>query len=190
MFATDSLVSELRGYTLSVDRDGRVPAVLPISEPVVTPYPIGLEAGATGALEVQAGSCVDNYETSVTSVGADLDADLGGSSGIDRSQRGERWIRVVLDVTNVTVQGPSSNDAVCQAFSGNYAGVELRLDADGRLAAPANERSFDQIEPGTTAERVHVFPVAADARTLVLVGPAGEALGRWTVDLPVPPGEG
>jgi hypothetical protein len=38
VFATDSLVSELRGYTLSVDRDGRVPAVLPISEPVVTPW--------------------------------------------------------------------------------------------------------------------------------------------------------
>lgn len=189
VFATDALVSDLRGHTVSVDRDDRVPTLLPFGPPVATPYPVGLEGGATGALEVRAGPCVDTYETAVTSAAADLDADLGDSSGIVRSPRGQRWIRVVLDVTNVTVQGPSSNDSVCHAFSGNYAGVELRLEADGRAEAPANERSFDQIEPGTTGERVHVFAVPADARELTLVGPGGEPLGRWRVDLPAAPGE-
>lgn len=190
VFPTDSFVSDLDGYTFSIDRDDRVPTVLSMTDPNASPYPIELEAGATGALEVQATpACVDNYETSVTAVASDLDADLGDSSGVVRSTRGQRWIRVVLGVTNVTVQGDSSNDAVCQAFSGNFAAVELRLDADGRATAAANSPLFTSVEPGTVAERVLVFPVPAAARALVLVGPAGEELGRWTVDLPSVPGE-
>ncbi len=55
---------------------------------------------------------------------------------------------------------------MCQAFSGNFAGVELRLDADGTLTAPVNDKSFEQISPGTTGERVQIFPGDADARSL------------------------
>jgi len=87
------------------------------------------------------------------------------------------------------VQGPGSSASVCQAFSGNYASAELRLDADGALTAPVNGKDFGKIEPGTTGERVHVFAVDADARSLALVGPAGEALGSWTVNLPAVSGE-
>lgn len=191
VFPTDSLVGDVSGYTVTIERDDRVPTVLPFGGPVASPYPVALEAGSTGAFEAPlTATCADSYETSVSAAGADLDADLGEPRGIERSARGQRWLRVVLDVTNVTVEGPSTNDGVCYAFSGNFAGVELRLEADGRATAPDNDKSFDRIEPGSTAERALIFEVADDARELVLVGPAGEALGRWSVDLPVAPGEG
>lgn len=191
VFPTDALVGDVSGYTVRIERDDRVPTLLPFGGPVATPYPVALEAGATGAFEASlTAACTDSYETSVSAADADLDADLGDPQGIERSARGQRWLRVALDVTNVSVQGPSTNDGVCHAFSGNFAGVELRLEADGRSTAPASEKSFDQIEPGSTAERALIFEVAADARELVLVGPAGEALGRWSVDLPAAPGEG
>lgn len=185
VFATDSLVRNLRGYRVSIDRDGRVPTVLGFSEPVSMPYPVALDTGASGTMRAPfIPQCSDDYETSVIQAEAGLDADLGDSQGIERSMLRERWVRVVLDVTNVTV--PNST---CQGYSGNYVTVELRLEADGRSIAPANQQPFEKIEPGTTAERVHVFPVDAGASSLVLLGPGGETLGRWTVDLPVPPGE-
>ncbi len=191
VFPTDALVSDLGGYTFSIDRDDRVPTVLSMTDPNASPYPVELDSGATGAFETQiVGACIENYETAVTAAAVDLDADLGGSIGVDRSARGQRWFRVVLDVTNATVQqGTDSGAANCQGASGIYSAIELRLDADGRATAPVSERVFDTIPPGTTGERVHVFPFPADARELVLVGPAGEALGSWSVDLPVPPGE-
>lgn len=70
-----------------------------------------------------------------------------------------------------------------------FANVELRLEADGRKLAPDNEKSFHKIEPGATGERTKVFPVDAGASSLVLTGPGGEVLGRWSVDLPAAPGE-
>lgn len=193
VFPTASLVKDLRGYALRIERDDRVPTVLALSGPVAKPYPMALASGAKGAFGAPLPrSCVDRYETSVTSAGADLDADVGSPSGVKvkRAARGQRWVRVVLQVSNATVLGQSNDDRVCSSFSGNYAAVELRLAADGRLGAPVNPPSFEQITPGTTGERVHVFAVDAKAKALVLTGPMGEALARWTVELPAAPGEG
>lgn len=191
VFPTDSFVSDLDGYTFIIDRDERVPTVLSFSDPVDSAYPVGLEAGAAGAFEARViADCVDNYETSVTSAEVGIDADLGDAFGVVRSMRGQRWLRVVLDVTNATVQQGTDSGAInCHTSSGLYLAVEVRLDADGRLTASESEPVYTPIEPGTTEERVHVFPFPADAEELVLVGPAGEPLGRWTVDLPAPPGE-
>jgi len=184
VFPTASLVTNVGKYALHIDRDGRVPAVLALSGPATSPYPVGLEPGATGAFEVKvAGGCFDRYQTVVRSIAADLDADLGTPRDIDRVARGQRWIRVALDVTNV-----SSCPAV-QAFSGNFAGVELRIDANGRLTASDARKSFDRIEPGTTSERVEIFAVDAKATSLVLTAPGGEVLGRWSIQLPAAPGE-
>lgn len=140
--------------------------------------------GATGAFAVQLTAvCTDRYESTVRSASADLDADLGGTKGLGRAPRGRRWVTVVLQVTNVTPGGQ------CQAFSSNAGVVEMRLPADERAVAPANERSFDQLAVGATADRVYVFEVNAGARSFVLTGNAGEVLGRWTAEMPPAPGE-
>ncbi len=190
VFATESLLRDVRGYRVLVERDDRVPTAMAFDQSTPMPYPVALDAGATGSFTAAlTPACGDDYRTRVVSADAELDAETGPPKGIERSVRGQRWIRVVLDVTNVTVQGSGSSASVCQAFSGNFAGVELRLDADGTLTAPVNDKSFEQINPGTTGERVHVFAVDADARSLSLVGPGGEALGSWTLNLPQAPGE-
>lgn len=193
VFPTDSLVRDLRGYALRVDRDERVPAVLPLTGPVAAPYPQALEAGAAGAFaSTLTPTCTDRYQTTVRSAGADLDGDLASFGGVKRAKRGQRWVTVVLQVTNVTPTPPgrSSTAMVCDAFSGAYSTVEVRLQADGRSVAPANPKSFEQIKLGSSGERTHVFEVDATARSLTLTGPAGEVLGRWPVTLPAAPGEG
>lgn len=192
VFQTDSLVRDLGGYALRVDRDERVPAVLPLTGTApAPPYPAGLEAGAAGAItSALTSTCTDRYTTTVRSASTDLEADLGSSSGVKRAKRGRRWFTVVLQVTNVTPAGRSSTEKVCDAFSGAYSTVEIRLQADGRAVAPANPPSFEPIKPGSSAERTHVFEVGATARSLALTGPSGEDLGRWAVDLPAAPGEG
>lgn len=184
VFPTPSMVTNVGKYALHIDRDGRVPAVLALSGSATSPYPVSFEPGAKGAFEVSvAGGCFDRYQTVVRSIAADLDADLGTPRDIDRAARGQRWIRVALDVTNV------SSCPAYQAFSGNYAGVELRIDSGGRLTASDADKSFDRIEPGTTSERVEIFAVDAKATSLVLTAPGGEALGRWSIQLPGAPGE-
>ena len=195
-FSTDSLVRDLRGYALRVERDERVPLVLPLTGPVpAPPYPAALEAGATGAFASKlTATCTDRYQTTVQSAGADLDGDLeslgGAYGGVKRAKRGRRWVTVVVEVRNVTPAGRSSTEQVCDAFSGMYATVEVRLQADGRAVAPANPASFQQIKPGSSGERAHVFEVDATARSLTFTGPSGEVLGRWSVNLPAAPGEG
>ena len=191
-FRTDSLVRDLGGYALRVDRDERVPAVLPLSGPVpAPPYPTAFEAGATGAFTSKfTATCTDRYQTTVRSAGADLDGDLGSFGGVKRAERGRRWVTVVLQVTNVTPPGRSNFEKLCDSSSGNYATVELRLQADGRAVAPANPRLFEQIPIGSSAERTHVFEVDATARSLGLTGPSGDVIGRWSVNLPAAPGEG
>lgn len=193
VFPTPALVRSLSGYDLRVDRDDRVPAVIPLTGKGAAPYPVALPAGATGAFRAPlTPACDDDYKTAVGSVGADLDADLGSPKkdvDVKRAARGRRWITVVLQVTNVTAPSQSPTGG-CDASSGNYAGVELRLQADGRALAPANPPSFEGIRRGSTADRTHVFEVDVAARSFVLVGPNGEVLGRWTTDLPAAPGEG
>lgn len=191
VFPTDSLVTDLAGYQVRVERDDRVPAVLAFDGGGHIPYPIALDAGATGRFRMDlTAACSDDYETRVVEASAGLDADVGTPEGIVRSPRQQRWIRVVLELTNVTSQGSGTNASVCHAFSGHIANAELRLDADGRATAPANDKDFAKIEPGTTGERPYVFPVDAGARALTLLGPGGETLGSWTVDLPPAAGEG
>lgn len=113
VFPTDSFVSDLDGYTFIIDRDERVPTVLSFSDPEDSGYPVVLEAGAAGAFEARViAACVDNYETSVTSAEVGIDADLGDAFGVVRSMRGQRWLRVVLDVTNATVQQGTDSGAL------------------------------------------------------------------------------
>ena len=184
VFPTPELVRDLRGYALRIERDDRVPAVLPFGGAPNTAYPVTLAAGATGAFTVALTAvCTDQYRTTVRSAGADLDADLGRTRDTGRAKRGRRWFTVVLQVTNVTPAG------ACQAFSGNAGVVEMRLQADGQAVEPVNERSFDRVAVGATGDRVYVFEVSAGARSLVLLGHTGEVLGRWAAELPPAPGE-
>lgn len=185
VFPTDTLVKDLGGYALRVDRDERVPAVLPLTGTAAPPYPVALDAGATGAFASPLiPQCTDRYTTTVRSASADLDGDVGSNGGVKRAKRGRRWVSIVLQVKNVTPAGE------CDAFSGAYATVELRLQADGRAVAPANPRSFERIERGSSGDRTEVFEVEATARSLALTGPKGEVLGRWPVNLAAAPGEG
>jgi hypothetical protein len=125
----------------------------------------------------------------VRSAGADLDGDLGSFGGVKRAKRGRRWVTVVLQVTNGTPPGRTSTEQMCDSY-GNYAGVELRLQADAQAVAPANPPSFEPIKPRRSGERTHVFEVDATARSLALIGAGGEILGRWSVNLPAVPSEG
>lgn len=184
VFPTPELMTDARGYALRIERDGRVPAVIAFGGGPRSGYPVSLAPGATGAFAVAlTATCTDRYRTTVRSAGADLDADLGRSGGVRRAATGRRWVTVVLEMTNVTPAG------MCQTFSGNTGVVELRLQAGGRAAAPAGDRSFDKIAAGATADRTYVFEVEAGTSELVLSGGSGEVLGRWTAELPPAPGE-
>lgn len=189
VFPTPELVRDARSYALRIERDDRVPAVLAFGGGTPAGYPVALTAGAAGAFAVQLTPvCTDRYRTAVRSASADLDADLGGTTGIGRAHRGRRWVTVVLQVTNVTPATPGSGGP-CQAFSGSAGVVELHLQADGGANVAANARSFDKLAVGASADRVYVFEVNAGARSFVLTGNAGEVLGRWTTELPPTPGE-
>ena len=135
VFPTPALVRSLSGYALRVERDDRVPAVIPLTGKAAAAYPVAFAAGTTGAFSAPlTPTCNDDFKTTVRSAGADLEADLGTPNkdvDVKRAARGRRWVTVVLQVTNATAPRQSSTGGVCDAFSGNYAGVELRLQADG-----------------------------------------------------------
>lgn len=131
MFPTPELVRDVRGYALRIERDDRVPTVLPFGGGPTSPYPVAFAAGATGAFTATlSASCVDKYQAKVRSAGADLDVDLGRTRDTGRVKRGRRWVTVVVQMTNVTPAGE------CQVFSGNAGVVEMRLQADDRPSRP------------------------------------------------------
>jgi len=190
VFPTDEVLSDLTDWTLSIERDERIPEIIDldgVDESIETN--LELAAGATGQTitPTTSGACIDTYDTEIVSASAAIEA-VSDRGDTVRVPRDVRYVEIAIDLTNVTDTGDQeSPDYLCNIATGQaFAFANVRLVIDGRPVTHTYSDAVARVDVGATEMFRYVYEVPVDATDLVLIGADDDdVLGSWTVDLPV-----
>lgn len=185
-FTTDELITDLDGWILRLDREGRVPETISMGETVEVLYPLELDTTASGTVSIPSalGSC-DPAAVDISFDAVDVLVESVIRDEVVRINAGERYVQVTIDAENGQLATGGGCDNTIPIFS-----YEFRLEADGRpLASVDPGGPYTYLGPGESRRITLIFTIPADTATLALVGEQDERIGEWDVSLPVVDGE-
>jgi len=195
VFPIDEMPADLIGWTITVDRDERIPQVIPFVDAVPeSAYPLVLEAGSSAQAVVPTSNtnCLDTYDTEVVSATVVIESSNSRDS-VERAGRNTRFVEVEVDFTNRTdVTEQDSPGYLCDIATGQgFFFSNVRLSVDGRPVSPVVDDGASKVEVDTTETFSFTFEIPADAEDLTLLAGEGEGveLGTWWVELEPVAGE-
>lgn len=172
-FATPDLLGNSDGWTMQVEYERAIPAVLPLDgeSPVVDfPVPLGSGQGEIVPNVDPPGVCRDEASIATEVDAADLAIERRpGESFRETAQRratiGSRFVILDLSMTlDGTPEDPAFGNCGLTRFWPEYL-----LRVDGRLLAPFGW-GYPNLEPNETEQHTLEWSIPADAREIVLTG--------------------
>ncbi len=185
-FSPDEPIDDLDGWSIGIERDGRVPTLVAFGAEASTDYPIELPATDPVTFVHREGDCVQSYTAATQSSAVRLDAGVQ-FRGIARAELNTRYVEVWVDITTV------GDDQDCfPAQVGQLRLVELRLQIDGRKMSTGREGFADlEQNPVGVVRQLKLYPVVIpnDITLIELLAADDTVLASWDVVLPAVVGE-
>ncbi len=194
VFETDTLIQDVTGVSVGIERDGDVPLYLPLDGEAGSTYPLVLESGQTAQIagEHVTGKCDTLFDAKVASAEVQLET-FADVTETGRVSGQTRFVAVTLEMTNVTdvQEDTASERQTCGFYSGQLVKTNIRLLVDDK---PQSNKTaafrWPSIDIGSAENIELLYEVPIDTEEITLIGHEDDdVIASWELNAPPVLGE-